>query len=277
MKTLIQEFLDSMENEKKLQTRTVVAYKRDLMSFYDYVKQTLNIEAVEIVDIDRSLIKDFLRSTKKKGGPISANYRNRILSCLRAFFSYLQREGRIKTNPAEKVEWAKVRINEPEALTYNEQRKIRRLIEKNTSDFYQKRDLAIWDTLVMTGIRASELISLNVDDVDFENQFLRGIMRKGGERKHLEVGSQVLLAIKRWLYARKKMGIDEREPALFLSNRKQRLSVRDRYFKRTFSSIPLFFPRDRYFKRTFSSIPLFFPPLISSYPSSNRVSTFSFR
>ena len=225
MKDKIRRFLVYLSEDRNYSPNTIKSYEWDLNTFHRFITKELMDKTASTGRVDKFLILDYLRLRQKGGKRPSASYRNRRLAILKSFFGYLVREGAISENPTGTIEWAKVSLREPDFLTYQDVQKLLDHIETTATEFYRRRDLAIVTTFYHTGLRLNELGSLNVEQVDYDQKMLRGVQRKGGEHKNLVVNQEVLQAVARWLRQRETLDI-KNEPALFVSDRRRRLSAR---------------------------------------------------
>ena len=159
----------------------------------------------------------------------------RKLSSVRAFYKYLYKKGRISSNPASLVDAPKLHEKAIIRLEPDEVVKLLDLIDsgagltdaqKRFHNQTKVRDAAIVTLFLGTGMRISELVGINVDDIDFEQNEVR-IVRKGGNQDVLVFGSEVRGALLSYMVSRE--GVDAEpghEKALFLSLQKKRITVR---------------------------------------------------
>lgn len=219
MQDLIQRFLNHLKTERNLSLGTIEAYGHDLGKFQEYLAREEGKEPA-VQDIDRYTIRSFLtfladKGYKKENTPVT---RSRKLATLKSFFKFLYREGLIDHNPAAEVSMPKVNDKEPPHLTEEEYKRLIRTVSKTATPYYLKRDLAIISLLVGTGARLNELVSLNIEDINFQDGIIR-LMRKGGQEQLLPLNDDVALAIKRYLRTKSKVSTN----ALFLSKRRRRI------------------------------------------------------
>lgn len=150
-------------------------------------------------------------------------------------YKYYLRKGYITSDPASLVETPKIHDKNIIRLEANEVANLLDEVEtgdnltKRQQKFHEKtkiRDLAIISTLVGTGIRVSECVGLNIDDIDFES-YSFVITRKGGKQAQIYFGDEVADALADYIrYRKDHPPADENDKALFLSNRGKRISVR---------------------------------------------------
>ncbi|MDD4157395.1 MAG: tyrosine-type recombinase/integrase, partial [Candidatus Cloacimonetes bacterium] len=159
----------------------------------------------------------------------------RKLSSLRSFFKYLYKKDFINSNEISKVDMPKIHDKEIIRLEVDEVVKVLNEIEEPTNltkrqKAFNKgtyiRDLAMMSLFLGTGIRISECVGLDIDDIDFEINGFK-ITRKGGNKVILYFSDEVAVALKDYMKERLfKKDVDENEKALFLSLQKKRISPR---------------------------------------------------
>lgn len=161
---------------------------------------------------------------------------SRKMSCIRSLFEYLCRRSLLPSNPARMVDMPKIKDKAIIQLDPDEVASLLDYIDELGSKLsglrlahYQKqkyRDMAIITLFLGTGIRVSECVGLNLTDVDFKNNAIR-IIRKGGNEMVIYFGGEVEAALKDYLENTRNIitPLPGHEEALFLSNRRQRISV----------------------------------------------------
>ncbi|MBI3601588.1 MAG: tyrosine recombinase XerC [Candidatus Omnitrophica bacterium] len=210
MKQHLAKFLSYLEIEKNYSRHTILNYRLDLEEFARFLRGTA-IETVAYVDLRRFL-------AQLKGRNLKPRTLARKLSSLRSFFKFLQREKIVKNNPASLLVTPKLDKPLPHFLSEEEAVKI---IEAPPSDkVSQWRDKAIFETLYSTGIRVSELVGLDVDDVDFISNIVR-VMGKGKKERLVPIGDKALDAIREYIDRRKM-----ESECVFLNKNGTRLTTR---------------------------------------------------
>ena len=210
MNRYLEKFLSYLEVEKNYSPYTILNYKIDLEEFFVHLKET-PIERVDYFHLRRFLGN--LRGKNLKPRTIA-----RKLSALRSFFKFLFRESLIKKNPAILLMTPKLDKKLPQFLSEAD---VGRLIDSpKGKDEASKRDRAILETLYSTGMRVSELVSLNTDRVDFISNIVK-VMGKGRKERLLPIGDTALKAVRDYLNMRK-----HKSEAVFLNQRGGRLTDR---------------------------------------------------
>jgi integrase/recombinase XerC len=210
MNRYLQKFISYLEIEKNYSPHTVLNYRIDLEEFFKF------IGPMPVQQVDYLLLRKFLAQLRSK------QHRSRTLarklSSLRSFLKFLHREGFIQENPAVLLMSPKLEKTLPKFLTEDE---INKFIEapslKTPSG---KRDRAILETLYSTGIRVSELVGLNADQVDLIGNVVK-VAGKGKKERLVPIGDKALDSIRVYLQSRQ-----HRSSALFLNKSGTRLSDR---------------------------------------------------
>lgn len=213
MERHIEKFLRYLEIEKNYSAHTLLNYKLDLEDFQRF------LAGAEIKGVDYLGLRKYLAALKEKN--LSNRSIGRKLSSLRSFFRFLTREGYLKTNPITSLSSPKQEKRLPKFLTEEE---VRRLIEaafgKDEKDIRGLRDRAILETFYSTGMRISELVGLNREDLDFISCIAK-VRGKGKKERIVPIGDTALRAIRKYLEERKK-----ESTALFLNKSGNRISAR---------------------------------------------------
>ena len=205
---------------------TIVRYSDLLRRFCRFACAELHRNIVAPSDVDKALVVLFVR----EGGTVVADSspatRNSRLAALRSFFRFLAVEERLARDPTSGLQAATLPEHAPTFLTVVEFAQLCRTAEANASDFYLRRDLAILITFWNTGLRLAELLSLDLSVVDFEGEVFRSVRRKGSKVLPVHFNVDVTIALRRWLWQRREYPNAATSPALFLSDRGERLSQR---------------------------------------------------
>lgn len=170
-------FVDYLQNEKRFSPHTVTAYSNDLKQFYDFLKSDYEIS--DIKEVNHTLIRSWLVKLMEQN--ITARSINRKITTLKTYYKFLLREGEVSINPMLKIVAPKNSKRLPE---YVEQEKMNRLLD--FTDFKEgyegMRDKMIIELFYATGIRLSELISLNHFSFDFYNNAIKVVGKRNKER-----------------------------------------------------------------------------------------------
>ena len=215
MEKQIKLFLEFLQNEKKLSDNTLQSYKRDIIQYQNYIEEN----QINYTKVSKEDIKTYLNYLKKVGKKSSTISRN--LASIRSFYQFLIRNRKIKNDPTEDVQSPKVEKRIPSVLTAQE---VELLLEQPKDvDLKGTRDKAMLEFAYATGMRVTEIISLNVEDVDLEKGF--ATCRNGKKERTVPLGEMSLKALKDYVEnARNIMIKDENEKALFVNVNGQRLT-----------------------------------------------------
>ena len=191
----------------------------DLLSFDD-IQEYLNT-------LNESSYTDSTGNIKEKTN--SSSFKARNISALRSFYKFYFKHGDIEKDMANLLEIPKVKNIEKFPLDKSQVQRMLDAIDSHadkTNVNHRYRDKAILTLLFGTGIRVSELVAINVEDIDFYNASIL-ITRKGGDQDIVYFATEVEQALQLYLEnERSLLNLANNEHALFLSNRKQRISVR---------------------------------------------------
>jgi integrase/recombinase XerC len=210
---LLESFIKTLHH---LSEHTCNAYQRDLDHLKNYCDKQL---IAKWSDLDGRLVRGFVALRHRQG--IGGRSLQRNLSAIRAFYRYLLKEGKVKNNPAEGIIAPKSPRKLPKVLDADQ---TVQLVEINEDDPLAIRDKAMLELIYSSGLRLAELISLNLNDIDFKDRILT-VTGKGKKTRSVPVGQYAIKSIKKWLEERKLMTNDS-EQALFVSKRGKRISPR---------------------------------------------------
>ncbi|MCM1181664.1 MAG: tyrosine-type recombinase/integrase [Clostridium sp.] len=235
--------------EPRTQSRTRLAYAYDLICFFDYLHENNPIcRKMEIRDFPIDLLDQikpmdieeylyYLKVYEKDGVAHTNDERGlkRKLASLRSFYNYLFKNEMIDTNPAVKVDMPKIhdkniiRLDVDEVAMLLDEVESGECLTKRQQMYHERtktRDLALLTLMLGTGIRVSECVGLDIDDVDLKNNGIK-IHRKGGTEVIVYFGDEVREAVCAYLMARNTVtAVAGHENALFLSMQNKRISVR---------------------------------------------------
>ena len=214
--TYLEAFSHYLCKERKLSQNTLESYIRDVRMFCTYLqKRKLSIE-----NVTKTIIIAYIIFLQKEGRTTSTISRH--MASLRCYFNYLVDNKYIKTNPTLNLESPKVERKLPSVLT---KREVEKLLEQpDLNDVKGARDKAMLELLYATGIRVSELISLNIDDIDIENGLLF-CKNSSGKSRTIPIGTYCLKYIKLFLNEyRDGLNPSDDEKALFLNLHGERMT-----------------------------------------------------
>jgi len=211
----IKQFQDYMIVQKGFSPKTVTAYSSDLQKFGEYLAKRdypSEVEKIETQDVVSYL--SFLTHSEENKKPILVISRARKLASIRSFFTFLRKRKVLEVSPADDIPIPKLPQKEPDYLTINEYQKLLNVIADTASPFFKLRDLAIFSLFISTGIRVSELVSLQLKDIDFDYKTIK-VKRKGNKQQTIPLNDDMVLLLKRYLEVRP----DTEKQNLFISKK----------------------------------------------------------
>lgn len=230
---IIREFLGYIGTIKGKSPKTVSEYYLDLRTFFRYIKQKRGLvpadqdfETISISDIDLALIKtidltqvfEYMNFLSTERGNHAAT-RARKVSSLRSFFRYLtDKTGKLSKNPVQELETPKLKKALPKYLTLEQCLELLSKIDGKT----RERDYCILVLFLNCGMRLSELVGLNLNDVHLSTSNMK-ITGKGNKERMVYLNDACIDAIQRYMAVRPKDGLIDRN-ALFISGQRKRIS-----------------------------------------------------
>lgn len=216
MESLARQFVNFLEKEKGLSDNTLQSYKRDIDQYITYLRE-LNI--IQLKSTNKTTVIAYLLHLQKKGRATSTISRN--LASIRSYYQYLSKMNVIESDPTVNLESPKVEKKLPQVLSTKE---VELLLEQpKCIDLKGFRDKAMLEVLYATGIRVTELISLNIEDVNLDMGFIR--CKNSTKERIIPVGSIAIAAISNYLSkSRNLMIYNPNETALFVNCNGKRLT-----------------------------------------------------
>lgn len=224
MQEQIERFLDYLSNKSKSSTHTALAYRNDLKQLLDYVQLLTGTNRQSIKtwkQLTSAHVQAYVAFIKAQG--YAASTIARKLAAVRSLFEYLVRENLMAPGLYKLLAAPKVKRSVPNTLT---QAEIDRLLAAPTQhkSMSALRDRAMFELLYATGMRVSELVGMNVDDVDIQNRTVQ-MDRSGSRVRSAQISDTVAEILQRYLTeALPTFLIDLQEPSLFVNQRGQRLT-----------------------------------------------------
>jgi integrase/recombinase XerC len=227
VKLRIEQFLDYLADQKGYSKLTVKAYRCDLGQFLAFAVERLGCDEskdenpVRPEEVDRLLIRGWLAALAKTHERSSIE---RKLASLKSFYRYLEKKEIVEANPADLVRSPKKKQTIPVFLSVEEA--FRLLESADENDTEGLRDRAILELLYSCGLRAAELVGLDVGDLDLSLRIVR-VLGKGGKQRVVPFGDPARKALDRYLVARDAVtALPEHRRALFFSKTGKRLGTR---------------------------------------------------
>ncbi len=217
-------FLDYLTFERNVATNTVVAYRDDLESFFEFLSNdylTMARDQIELARLDHLAIRAYLAHLARR--KLARASIARHLSALRTFFKYLVREGIVEANPARGVATPKREKHLPAVMQPAD---VALLIEQpDTSTTLGLRDAAWLELLYASGLRIGELVGIDIDDLELRSRLVK-VHGKGSKERIVPFGSKAEAAVRAWLAARRELVTDPEEHAIFVNYRGGRITTR---------------------------------------------------
>ena len=208
-------FFGFLENEKKVSLNTLQSYKRDLKQFEKYLQENEENYA-ELTDEGIKTYIKYMQEIGKKPSTIS-----RGLASIRSFYQYEAKNKAVKSDPTDGIQSPKIEKRVPSILTSNEVTLL--LDQPKNVNLKGTRDKAMLEFAYATGMRVTEIISLNVEDINLETGY--ATCRNGKKERTVPIGNMSLKALKDYMVnARNTMIKDENEKALFVNVNGERLT-----------------------------------------------------
>ena len=208
-------FFEFLENDKKLSDNTLQSYKRDLKQFKAYLEEN-NKTFNKLTQDDIKNYINNLQEIGKKASTIS-----RCIASIRSFYQYELKNRRIKEDPTDNIQSPKIEKRVPSVLTSKE---VALLLEQPKDiDLKGIRDKAMLEFAYATGMRVTEIISLNITDVNLEEGFV--VCKTGNKQRNIPLGTISLKALKEYIEnAREILIKNDKEKALFVNINGKRLT-----------------------------------------------------
>ena len=215
MEKQIKLFLEFLEGEKKLSDNTLQSYRRDILQYQTYVEQN----KINYAKVKKENIKEYLEHLNEIGKKPSTVSRN--LASIRSFYQFLIRTKKVKNDPTDDIQSPKIEKRVPSVLTSQE---VELLLEQPKDvDLKGTRDKAMLEFAYATGMRVTEIISLNIEDVNLEEAYVT--CKNSLKQRNIPLGTLSLKALKEYIEeARPVLIKNENEKALFVNINGRRLT-----------------------------------------------------
>ena len=215
MERQLKHFFEFLENDKKLSENTLQSYKRDLKQFKNY------LEACELHynKVKEDDIKDYIRELQEQGKKASSISRG--IASIRSFYQFVLKNKKVKVDPTEHIQSPKIEKRIPSVLTSKEVELL--LDQPKDVDLKGIRDKAMLEFAYATGMRVTEIISLDMADVNLEEGYVT--CKHGAKQRNIPLGNLSLKALKEYVEeARDILVKTEEEQALFVNINGSRLT-----------------------------------------------------
>ncbi len=208
-------FLEFLQNDKKLSDNTLQSYRRDILQFERY----LNNNDINYLKITEKDINAYIDELKKEGKKTSTASRG--LATIRSFYQFLLRTKKVKIDPTTGIQSPKIEKRVPSVLTSEEVEVL--LDQPKDVDLKGTRDKAMLEFAYATGMKVTEIIDLNIEDINFEESTV--VCSNGKKSRVIPLGTLAEKALKEYVeQARPIMIKDENNKALFVNVNGARLT-----------------------------------------------------
>lgn len=186
---ILNDFCDYLKIDKGYSDLTVESYRTEIKGYLDFFKE----KNIKVKDIKNSDIKDYLAYIKK--GETSERTLAHNVSVIRTFYKFLLTLKIIERNPTEFLELPKLRKKLPTVLSKEE---VEKLLDIDLTDCYSYRNKAMLELLYSTGLRVSELVNLELSNIDLENCTLKTI-GKGNKERIIPISDYALYYVEKYI------------------------------------------------------------------------------
>lgn len=215
MEKQIKLFLEFLQNDKKLSDNTLQSYKRDINQYESYVEE----KQINYIKVDEKSIKEYLEYLQNIGKKPSTVSRN--LASIRSFYQYLVRTKVVLQDPTNNIQAPKIEKRVPSILTAKEVELL--LDQPQDVDLKGIRDKAMLEFAYATGMRVTEIISLNIEDVNLEENYV--VCKTGSRQRNIPLGTLSAKALKDYIEeARPYLIKDDSVKSLFVNINGKRLT-----------------------------------------------------
>ncbi|MCK8823566.1 tyrosine-type recombinase/integrase [Fuchsiella alkaliacetigena] len=232
--SLMQDFLQWLAAEKGYAQSTVKAYRYDILLFLRWFRDyaafsAQKIEDIALEEIELSDLREFIVYLAEEK-EYSNTTRCRKIACLKSFWNYLAKTRKLVDNIAADLSLPKKETTVDIYLKQHEINKLFRAIEKISRNVI--RDKTVLAVLLYTGVRVSECVALNCNDINLADRTLRVVKGKGGKSRLIGINKELLSYLETYIQQRQAIKVEKE--AYFLSERKNRISKRtlQHHFKR---------------------------------------------
>jgi integrase/recombinase XerC len=224
VKNEIGDFLDYLTYERNVSPNTISAYRDDLESFTGFLCNdyfTMGRDQIELARVDHLTVRSYLAHLSRR--KLARASVARHLSALRSFFKFLVREGAVEANPARTVATPKREKHLPTVMQPSD---VALLIEQpDRNETLGLRDAAYLELLYASGLRISELVGIDIDDLELRARLVK-VHGKGSKERIVPFGTKAEEALRAWMAVRDELVTDVEEQAVFVNYRGKRITTR---------------------------------------------------
>lgn len=211
----VEMYFDYLRGEKWAANHTLSSYRFDLNQLQNFCH---SLEVQQWTDLNGAEIRQYVAVRHKAG--ISAKSIQRELAAIRSFYRFLLKKQLVEINPAQGVRAPKGAKKLPKTLDVDQ---VAGVLDAKSGSVLDIRDKAMFELFYSSGLRLSELVMMDMEDISFAEGSLRVRFAKGGKQRQVPVGSKAIMALRQWLKSRP----DTDAKALFVSKRGTRIGQRN--------------------------------------------------
>ena len=209
----IEDFVEFLSVEKNYAENTISSYERDLLKFSSFLnKKGLN----DFKEIDSDALNLFIMELRNAG--TSGKSLKRYLSSIRVFFTFLMERDELEINPALSIKTPKIERDLPKTIDFDD---LKKMMTIKSSKYKELRSVLMIELLYSCALRVSELVGINLEDIDMNEGFVK-VMGKGGKARFSPMGQTTIEVLKRYVKQRPNCNTD----ALFINQKSLRISTR---------------------------------------------------
>lgn len=219
MKDQVEQFLNHLSIEKKCSPNTFAAYQNDLSQFTSFLQGRVSGWG----EVDRNLIVDYVLSMKSKQEYASSTVARKV-AAIKSFFHYLAETKQLEDDPTATLDSPKVRKRPPRAISPDD---VERLLSEPAREESAKavRDRALLELLYATGLRVTEVVSLNQDDINLASATVRVTRPRDQRERFIPIHQRALAPLQEYMErGRLQLLHDPKQTAFFLNHRGERLT-----------------------------------------------------
>ena len=209
----IEDFVSYLSVEKNYAENTISSYERDLLKFSSFLnKKGFN----DFKEIDSDALNLFIMELRNAG--TSGKSLKRYLSSIRVFFTFLMERDGLEINPALSIKTPKIERDLPKTIDFDD---LKKMMTIKSFKYKELRSVLMIELLYSCALRVSELVGINLDDIDMNEGFVK-VMGKGGKARFSPMGQTTIEVLKRYVKQRPNCNTD----ALFINQKSLRISTR---------------------------------------------------
>ena len=209
----IEDFVSYLSVEKNYAENTISSYERDLLKFSSFLnKKGFN----DFKEIDSDALNLFIMELRNAG--TSGKSLKRYLSSIRVFFTFFMERDELEINPALSIKTPKIERDLPKTIDFDD---LKKMMTIKSSKYKELRSVLMIELLYSCALRVSELVGINLEDIDMNEGFVK-VMGKGGKARFSPMGQTTIEVLKRYVKQRPNCNTD----ALFINQKSLRISTR---------------------------------------------------